>query len=246
MKKILVTLLFLLVIIFTVGCVKPPVKEELKPSDFLTYWNSTIATYEDATSGNILINMESEVTTSLEYIYNYETSSINSLLCVLERGDSVMAAYVKEGFAYINVNNEKTKMSLSNDETATILENYSLTAMAASIFAVFDKSLFNAFTITSDADGKVVLTWDPSKYVLMTDGLDDDEFLAATERFDDISENMKSIVVTITYENKLVTKIESLWTKQNDSVAKIDVTFRGIGQQTINYPSDLSEYKEQN
>lgn len=245
MKKAIIAFILVLVTIVSVGCKKPPEKKEIKATDFLPYLTATINQYKTASSGNILIEMDAEEETSLEYIYNYSGTSLEGLLCVLERGDIQLGAYVKDDISYINVNNEKTKTALTLDEETNIKNNYGFEAMTADIFAVFDKSLFAAFSITGNADGVVVLTWDPTKYVLLSDGLSDDEFLEASERFDDISENIKALVVTITYANELVTKIESTWTKQDDSLGTIGISFRGTSLQTIDYPADLSTYHEQ-
>lgn len=245
MKKTIVTMLCLLMAFVMVGCKKPPVVEETTPLEYLGYLTTTIDEYKNSDSGSILIEMNTDVETSLEYIYNFTSSSIDSLLCVFESGDSVMAAYVTEEVSYINVNNEKTQTPLTVDEEETILENYGLEAMTASIFATFDQSLFNAFTVTSDEAGVVVLTWDKTKYVLITTGLDDDGILAAGERYDDVSANMKAITVTLTYADSKVTKVESSWTKNDDSVGAITVEFKGTGAQTIVFPTDLASYTEQ-
>jgi hypothetical protein len=98
---------------------------------------------------------------------------------------------------------------------------------------------------TSDEAGVVVLTWDKTKYVLITTGLDDDGILAAGERYDDVSANMKAITVTLTYADSKVTKVESSWTKNDDSVGTITVEFKGTGAQTIVFPTDLDSYTEQ-
>ncbi len=244
MKKAILTLMCLLLTFMIVGCKKPPV-DNTTPIDLLGYLTATVNEYMESESGNIVVNMEKETTTSLEYIYNFDGSSLDELLCVLESDSSIMAAYVTDEIAYVNVNGEKTKAPLSNDEEDVILENYGFEAMLSSVFVTFDLSLFKAFTITSNTNGVAVLTWDPTKYVLDATGMTDDEFIAASDRFDDISANMKAITVTLTYANGKVTKIESSWTNIDDVVGTVNVEFKGTDIQTITFPADLSSYTEQ-
>lgn len=244
MKKLFVAITFLFLAVFTVACDRTQ-KEEEKATKFLTYLESTIDLYENSNSGNLLIEVEAEELTTLEYIYNYSDSSLESLLCVLERDESLLAAYVKDKVSYMNINNEKTQTPLTSAEETTIVENYGFSAMTSSIFVYFDQSLFNAFTITSNADNKVVLTWDPSKYILITEGLEGDEYIAANDRYYDVVENIKAVVLVIYYEDELVTKLESTWTKVDNSIGSINISFRGTGVQTIDYPSDLNAYQQQ-
>ncbi|MFA6627305.1 MAG: hypothetical protein WCT17_02085 [Bacilli bacterium] len=245
MKKAIITFMCLLLAFVAVGCTKTPPEETTTTLDFLNYVTATVDEYLESESGNISIEMEKETSTSLEYIYNFDGSSLDELLCVLESGDSMMAAYVKDEVAYVNVNGQKNQAPLTEDEEETILDNYGLEAMTASIFATFDKSLFSAFAITSDEAGVVVLTWDSTKYVLIGEGLSDEEFIAASDRFDDITTNMTAIVVTLTYADGKVSKIESSWTNYDDVVGTIDIEFKGIGTQTITFPADLDTYTEQ-
>lgn len=244
MKKIFIGFVFLLMILMVSGCVTPPVDEDNTPADYLTYLVATQAEYRDSESGNIVLEIVQDgVTTNMEYIYNYSGTTLTSLLCVLTIDDSEMAAYVTEGVAYVNINGEKTKAALTSTEGAEIVADYGFDALTAQAFKTFDVSLFNAFDIVSDEDGVVQMDWDPTKYVLISEGLTTDEFLEADERFEDISTNIKAISITIHYANERVTKIESSWTNNDDEVGTISIEFLGTTVQTITFPTDLSTYE---
>lgn len=244
MKRLVVSFMLLLMVLVFAGCKPKEQPVEFTPQDVMAYLANTKAAYSNSSSGNIVIDIvENDETTHMEYIYNYSGSVLESLKVVLTMGDTTMEAYVKDEVAYINVQGEKTKAALTYAEGEQIIDEFGFDALTEYVFATFDQSIFNALVIDSNEDGVVTMTWDPDKYVFLYEGLTDEEFLDADERFENISANIKAISVTVHYENDKVTKLTSTWTQNDDSVGTIAIEFKGTDEQTITYPTDLDTYQ---
>lgn len=243
MRKILKLLMLLLVVIGLSACKdKNPVVNN--PKDYYKMLVNTQDEYEDSKSVNVLMTIvNGDVTTTSELIYNFDGTQIVNLAQKLTDGNTTYAAYVKDGLAYVNVNGNKSKGTLFDMEAQDVIENYSFNAMTAVIFNTFDKSLMQALVVSEDKDGEAKLTWDPTKYVFVSDGIDENDLDKAMERYSSIQSNITKIDVTIKYADNKVTKLTSTWVDKDNKTSNINIEFRGTGTQTIEYPSDLNTYQ---
>lgn len=241
MQKIFKVLMLLLVVVGLTACNNKKPQDESK--DYLKMITDTKKEYTDSDSVNVYITVETNnVTTTNELIYNFDGTSIVSLAHKLVDGDTVYEAYVKEGLAYVNVNGDKSKGTLFDMEAEEVINNYAFAEVTEAVFDPFDKSLMKAMVTDEDKDGVAKLTWDASKYVLVTDGLTGDEVDKAMARFTDIQSKMAEIKLTINYSNNKVTKLESTWKTKDNKTSTITIEFKGTGTQTVTYPADLESY----
>ncbi|MDD3192090.1 MAG: hypothetical protein PHP41_05015 [Bacilli bacterium] len=245
MKKFIISIVMILMIGFVSAC-KPTVPEDkTEPEDFLTYLVNTKAAYEASESGNIYIQLiDGDEETTLEYIYNYTGSTLTSLKVVLIAGESQLQAYVKDGVAYVDVNGEKTKDTLTSGEQSEILSDYNIVALMETAINTFDLSLLKACTITTDEAGVATLDFNKESYVFISTGLSDEEFLEADERYQNINTNIEDITLEFTYTEEGVSVLDSTWTHTDSTVSSIKIEFRGTTLQTITYPTDLDDYTE--
>lgn len=245
MKK-LFFILFIFLMFGLVGC-KTDKGNNKKDVDFFQYLVNTQQAYDDSSSGNIKITVTDEgVTTTLEYVYNYNGNVISSLKVVLTEGDSTMEAYIKDNYSYVNINSVKTKESFKDTDSQEIIESYGFTQLTDSVFDAFDKSLFGALEVVSNENGEAQLDWNPEKYVFIDEHLQDDPeaWVEADERYRAVKENISDITVTLKYANEKVTSIDSTWKDKDNVESRIKIEFNGTETQTITYPSDLNEYIE--
>jgi len=241
MKKFAYIILMLTLFVL-VGC-EPP-QEQTKNEVLYDYFLDTKAAYIASKSGNISVTItEGGSTLSLEYQYNLNDTTVESMKLVLTEGQSITEAYVKDGNAYVNVNGEKTYSPLE-EEGMELISGYWFEDLTDSVFKALNKSIFYAMVVDTDSNGIAELSWDKEKFTFISEDFTDEEFLAANTRFNYVKENMKEIELTVSYENQLVTAVESTWTKLNDEVSIINIEFHGTAAQSITYPSDLNSYIE--
>jgi major membrane immunogen (membrane-anchored lipoprotein) len=242
MKKFL---LFLVIFLMfgLVGC--GPSKKKATAETFYQYLQNTQDEYAESQSGNLKITVVSEgVTTELVYVYNYDGESIDTMKVEFTEGEDVMEAYIKEGYAYVNLNDVKTKQKFFAAEGKDIIDNYGFLSLTEIVFNFLDESLFGAFDVESNKDGEATLVWDAEKYVFLDENIPDEEFAEAEERFREIQENIVEITMTIKYEGEKVTSLDSVLKNKDNEESQLKVEFNGTDTQTIEFPSDLSEYKD--
>jgi len=247
MKKIIQLLLVFVLAFSLVACDpdKPNNDDNISVTELDKFVKSTKSNYEDASSASILITVKNgSATSTLEYVYNYSGSEIESLMLKYVSSELTMEAYVKDGYDYVNIEGEKTKSIVGSDTTNAILEKYGFNEMTKAAMENFNTEMLNASTVSSDEDGLATLTFDKSKYVVDYDGLDVDEAFEAQERYTNIQNNIKEITLYVTYANKKVTKLSAKLVNNSDVVSEITIEFRGMETQTITYPSDLDSYTD--
>jgi|SRR5690554_3898174 len=242
MRKILLTLVLTL-LIGLVAC-KPKSTES-----FYEFLSNNKTTYNNSESGNIKLTFEIEnEITEVEYIYNYNNNTINSLKLAIIEDEAIMEAYLNNNNMYLNINGEKTKQKFSNEDAELFITEYGVEARLSEFYKTFDESLMNAFDVISDSKGVAQLEWDKDKYVFIDDEYinDPDLWIEAEARFNSVKENVEDITMTINYDKKLITNLDSLWVYQDGSEIKIKIEFNGTSFQTIEFPTDLNDYKEIN
>jgi hypothetical protein len=248
MKKIIISLMLFVMVIGLVGCKKKtdqtPNEGGVTVEDFKRFLRLTKESYEDSENGNVIVTVnDGTTTTTMEYIYNYNSYEIESLMILLTTGETRMEGYVKDGYDYVNLNGDKTKASLDSQVASKIIEQYSFTTVTKQVFDTFDQSLLKAFKITSDKDGVVIMVYDQNKHTLDTNGLEEEEVFEATDRYDSIKENVKSITLVLNYSNNKITKLESTWVSNKDVTSTLNLELKGTADdQAIDFPSDLDSY----
>lgn len=242
MRKILKLFMLLLVVMGLSACKDKNQKTEKK--DFYKMLIDTKSEYTNSKSVNVLMTLvNGDVTTTSELIYNFDGAQIVNLAQKLVDGDTVYEAYVKDGIAYVNVNGDKSKGTLFDMEAQDVINNYAFEDLTAVIFDTFDKSLMNALVVSEDKNGVARLSWDPTKYVFVSDNLSGEDLDEAMERYGNIQSNITRIDVTINYANNKVTILTSTWVDKNNKTSSISIEFRGTATQNIVYPSDLANYQ---
>lgn len=243
MQKFLKIFMLLLVVVGLAACGKKDDEPKVEEKDYFKMVTTAKLAYSDSDSGNLFIEVvNGDVTTTTEFIYNYSSNTISTLFHEQKVGDVVQAAYVTGGVAYVNINGEKTRANIFDQEAAQIIADYGFDGVTEEIFNTFDKSFFKALVKSEDKDGVVTFTFDKDKYVLDTEGLEGDELQDAIDRNLQIVQNVKSITVTMTYENNQMTKLESVWVNNADVTSEINLELKGIAAQTITFPTDLDTY----
>lgn len=242
MQKFLKFFMLLLVTICLIGCGDKGNNGGKKDKDYYQIVMNAKKEYSESASGNVYIEIIGDVTVTTEFVYNFNGNLIDTLKHVQKVGEDQYEAYVKDNVAYVNDKGVKTKANIFDMEQEQIVELYGFDGVTEEFFKTFDKAFFDALKAESDKDGVVTLNFDLNKYVLNVDGLSDEEMDEVIERHTNITENIKSIVVKITYSNDKMTKFESTWTDKNDKVSKINMELRGTGKQEITFPTDLDSY----
>lgn len=243
MQRVFKFLMLLLVVLGLTACKKDGQGPVDNDKDYLAMVQKARTTYSQSNSGNLFIEViNNDVVTTTEFIYNYSSNKIDTLLHEQTVGDVTTAAYVTEGVAYVNVNGEKTKGNIFDLEAVQIIEESGFNGVTEELFKTFDKSFFKALEVTEDKDGVVTFVFNKDKYVLDVEGLEGDEIEEAIDRDEKIKQNIKSIYVTMTYANGEMTKLESSWVTTADVTNQINMELKGIAAQTITFPTDLDTY----
>ena len=236
MQKFLKFFMLLLVAVVLIGCGGEGNK--INKKDYFTVINNAKQLYSESASGNIYIEIvNGDVALTTEFIYNFNGNKIDTLKHVLNSEEVKYEAYVSEGVAYVNDNGVKTKGNIFDMESEQVIRDYGFTGVTEEVFKTFDKAFVKALVLSKDEKGVATLNYDATKYQLDVEGLEGTDLDDAIDRHTNITANIKSVEVKITYENDIMTKLESTWTNNNNKVSKINIELRGTGKQTIEFPN---------
>lgn len=183
-------------------------------------------TYAEAEHGHVKIETnlgETEVTTEL--IYNFSGEAIESLMYKLSGAESAHV-YIKDGFAYMYIDEAKSKAQVTEIEAYTIINSYGFATFAAGACAFYNEdAFFTALSSPVKADDTLTYQLDLSAYngsVFDTTGKDE-------------------ITLAVQFANGQPVKV-TIEITADETVDKVIVHYLGTTAKTIEYPTDLDTY----
>ena len=135
--------------------------------------------------------------------------------------------YIKDGILYSNIENAKTKNTLSSSEALSIVKQYNASMFLEDVASYYDEdAFFMALTKKQETNEFVEFELTLADYLgeLNVEGVD-------------------SVVVKATLDNGKITSVELIFTTKGVS-SSVKAYYRGTEHQEITYPSDLDSYTE--
>lgn len=226
MKKRFILVLLLIASIFTLaGCAKGPAK-------YLKDINQVINTYSKSLNGSVKFEEGTAndlIVTDLIYSYKLENKErkIVGFMSKQVRNNEETSIYVKDNIAYMLLDGQKTKATLTDEDVFVKVNEYGFDAFIKSVNDIYDTNFFKAVKVVSKEDKKVVLELDLEAYkgeVINKSG------------------QITKFEVVLHYDGKNINKIENKITRAG-VVNLINVSFNSTAEVAIEYPADLSSYK---
>lgn len=225
MRKFVLVLLVFVSSLMLVGCGKKTITNVEKDI------NNIVENYSKSLNGSVKFEQGPENNLAVtELIYNFKEESgqkkVNGLMAKITNGEDVKSVYIKDNVAYMLLDGQKSKSNLTEAETKLLIDEYGFDAFIKSVKEIYDEEFFKASKIISAEKDQVVLELDFEKY----------------EGEVNKSGEITKFEVVLHYSGKNITKIENKIVRSGVNNI-IRVTFNSLKETTIDYPSNLSEYK---
>lgn len=225
MRKFISILLLFVSGFILVGCNRTNVTSVEKDID------NIIENYSDSLNGSVKFEQgpEDDLTVT-ELIYGFKEENgqkkVNGFMAKITNGEDVKSIYIKDNVAYMLLDGQKTKSNLTVAEAKLLIDEYGFEAFIKAIKEIYDENFFKAAKIITNEKEKIVLELDFTKY----------------EGDINKSGEITKFEVVLHYSGKTITKIENKIVRSGVNNI-IRVTFNSLKETTIDYPSNLSEYK---
>lgn len=184
------------------------------------------ADYKAASKASVkvsLVNGEETLDTKLSFEI---VDGLYKALAFEQKGYQDNAVYVKDGVVYLSANGTKQQYELDDSENDTLVANYGVEALLKQAVSYYsENAFFTSLTLVSDENSVYTFELDITKYngsVLNVAGKDKVELVVKVA-----GEEIQSAMLKVTV---------------GSNVNSVAVEYLGFNE-TISYPSDLSDYE---
>jgi len=205
-----------------------PALPEYTPVQLQNLLKNTNATYSESNHGYVKIeaNTGTEQLTA-ELIYNFADEEIESLMYKLS-GAETAHVYVKTGYAYMLIDESKSKSPMTQTEHNLIIQSYGFNKFTEKATGFYEEpEFFASLSFVEKSGNTLIYNLDLSEY----NGLE----------FDTAGKD--EIKLKVTFDNGAAVKVEVEIT-EDTAVSSVIVQYLGTAVQTITYPTDLDSYME--
>ena len=183
--------------------------------------------YSSAKNGHVKLEAsagQGGIVTELKY--NFGTDEINSLMYKLS-GEATAHVYVKDNYAYMFINDVKSKTEMTETEHTLIMESYGFDKYSEEALAFIDElEFYQSITFDKKQENTLIYNLNLATYdgvVFNVDGKD-------------------KVSLYITFEEEQIVEVEfKVFVGTTESNVKM--YFFGTAIQSITYPTDLDSYE---
>ena len=207
---------------------------EYTPNQLKDLLVATKQSYSESEHGHVKIETDTGSDDIIaELIYNFNGDQIDSLMYKLS-GYEEAHVYVKEGYAYMSINEQKSKSEMTATEENLIIQSYGFDTFVETTTEFYDEVFFfEALSFVETVDNTLAYELDFSAYSGNVFNLAGKDEIKLNVTFD--GDSIISVEVAIYVQND---------TEEESEVSKVTIYFLGTDEKAIEYPSDLDTYIE--